>query len=100
MARGPLEGWERGPRRQPARGWLLKLTVLALPLAVVGELGHRLLGRLGQVLAHHLFHVLFGLGAALVFGAYVLVDLYRHGRPTFSWRLRPPLEQGGALPPP
>jgi hypothetical protein len=84
-------------RRQPARRWFGKLALLAVPLAVVGELGHQLLERLGQVLAHHFFHILFGLGAAGVFAAYVLVDVRRNGWPTFSWRIRPPRRDGRPL---
>jgi hypothetical protein len=68
----------------------VKLAWLAAPLALAGELGHQLLERLGQVLAHHFFHIVFGLGAAAVFAAYVLVDIRRNGRPTFSWRIRAP----------
>jgi hypothetical protein len=75
--------------------WARKLAWLVIPLAVVGEAGHQLLERLGQVLAHHFFHILFGLGAAVVFGAYVVVDIRRNGWPTFSWRIRPPGERGG-----
>jgi hypothetical protein len=72
---------------------LLKLAWLAAPLALAGELGHQLLERLGQALAHHFFHILFGLGAAAVFAAYVLVDIRRNGWPTFSWRVRPPRDR-------
>ncbi len=58
-------------------------------MVVAGELGHQLLERLGQTLAHHLFHVLFAGGAAVVFIVYVAVDVRRHGWPTFTWRSRP-----------
>jgi len=61
---------------------------LAVPVAVAGELGHQLLERLGQTLAHHLFHVLFAGGAAAAFLVYVAIDVRRHGWPTFSWRTR------------
>jgi hypothetical protein len=81
--------------------WARKLAWLVIPLAVVGEAGHQLLERLGQVFAHHFFHILFGLGAAVVFGAYVFLDIRRNGWPTFSWRIRPPGERRGeALPGP
>lgn len=55
-------------------------------VTVVGEAGHHLLDRLGQAVAHHLFHALLAGGAALAFVAYVVVDVRRHGWPTFSWR--------------
>jgi hypothetical protein len=69
--------------------WARKLAWLVIPLAVVGEAGHQLLERLGQVLAHHFFHILFGLGAVAVFTIYAIVDIRRHGWPAFSWRLNP-----------
>jgi hypothetical protein len=78
------------PPRQSAGRWLRKLAWLVVPLAVIGELGHQLLGRLGQVLAHHFFHVVFGAGAIVAFAAYVWIDIRRHGWPAFSWRLRVP----------
>jgi hypothetical protein len=56
---------------------------------VAGEAGHQVLDRLGAALAHHLFHVLFAGAAVLVFAVYVAIDVRRHGRPTFSWRIRP-----------
>jgi hypothetical protein len=61
---------------------------VAVAIAAVGEAGHQILGGLGATLAHHLFHIAFGLGAFVAFAAYVAVDIHRHGRPTFSWRLR------------
>jgi hypothetical protein len=88
MARGSFEE-PVSRRRQSAGRWIRKLAWLVVPLALFGELGHQLLEHLGQVLAHHLFHILFGLGAALVFGVYVLLDIRRHGWPSFSWRIRP-----------
>jgi hypothetical protein len=75
--------------RRPLRSWVLKLGWLVVPLALVGEAGHQLLGRLGQTLAHHFFHIVFGLGAVAVFFVYVAIDIRRHGWPTFSWRIRP-----------
>jgi hypothetical protein len=56
-------------------------------LALVGELGHQLLDRFGDALAHHLFHVVFAGAAAAAFVAYVVVDVRRHGWPTFTWRV-------------
>lgn len=55
-------------------------------LALVGELGHHLLERFGRALAHHLFHVVFAGAAAVAFVAFVIVDVRRHGWPTFTWR--------------
>jgi hypothetical protein len=55
-------------------------------LALVGELGHQLLERFGQALAHHLFHVVFAGAASVAFVAFVIVDVRRHGWPSFTWR--------------
>ncbi len=77
-------------RRQPALRWAVKLIVAAVPIALLGEVGHEVLKGLGQVLAHHLFHILFLGGAVVTFGGYALVDIRKHGRPSFSWRLRQP----------
>jgi hypothetical protein len=60
--------------------------MLDVPVAAVGEAGHHLLDGLGQAVAHHLLHVLLAGGAALAFMVYVVVDVRRHGWPTFSWR--------------
>lgn len=76
------------------------LVPAALALGVLGEIGHRLLERLGDTLAHHLFHLTFGAGAALVFAALVLADIRRNGWPTFSWRLRSPAIPAGEGPAP
>lgn len=65
------------------------MALLVLPAAVVGETGHHVLERLGQTVAHHLFHILFAGGAAVIFVAYVIVDVRRHGWPTFTWRAGP-----------
>jgi hypothetical protein len=89
-----LEEGVTGRRRQPAVRWARKVAWLVVPLALVGEFGHYLLERLGQTLAHHFFHILFAGGAAVIFGAFVLVDVRRHGWPTFSWRARPPPSPG------
>jgi hypothetical protein len=87
-----------GPRRQGGTRWARKLAWIAIPLFLVGEAGHHVLESLGQTLAHHLFHVLFAGTAVLVFAVYVVVDVRRHGRPTFSWRLRPRGDGGSPAP--
>jgi hypothetical protein len=81
---------DAGRTRQPAWRWAVKLLLGLVPIVLLGELGHHELNRLGQVLAHHMFHVLFLGGAAVVFAVYAMVDIRRHGRPSFSWRLREP----------
>jgi hypothetical protein len=63
---------------------------VVVPVAVIGEAGHHLLEALGQTLAHHFFHILFAGGAAAAFVVFVVVDVRRHGWPTFSWRGSPP----------
>ena len=87
---------ERATVRQPLRGWVRKLAWLAVPIAIAGELGHHLLERLGQTLAHHFFHIVFAGGAAIVFVIYVAIDVGRHGWPAFSWRMRPPVPRDDA----
>ena len=79
-------------RRQPALRLVRRLAWLALPLAILGELGHQVFDRLRQELAHHFFHIVFGVGAAVVFAVYVAIDIRRHGRPEFHlrWKQRPP----------
>jgi hypothetical protein len=94
-----VEGEVTDRRRQPVARWARKVTWLIVPLALVGEFGHHLLERLGQTLAHHFFHVLFAGGAAVIFGAFVVVDIHRHGWPTFSWRARPPIPAGSSASP-
>jgi hypothetical protein len=91
MAQGSLEEPVSRPRQSAGR-WIRKSAWLEVPHALLGELGHQLLERLGQALAHHFFHIVFGLGAALIFGVYVLIDVRSNGWPTFSWRIRPPQE--------
>jgi hypothetical protein len=76
-------------RRQPALRWLRRMAWLVLPVALLGELGHQVLQRAGQTLAHHFFHILFGAGAVIAFTAYAIVDIRRHGWPGFQWRVRP-----------
>jgi len=62
---------------------------LLVPIAILGEAGHQVLGRIGTAAGHHLFHIAFGGGAVLVFAVFVALDVRRHGWPRFSWRLRP-----------
>ena len=64
-----------------------RLTLALMLVLVVGEAGHQLFDQLGAEVAHHLFHILFPLVAALIFGGFVARDVRRHGWPTFSWRL-------------
>ena len=82
-------------RRQPLRRWALKLAWLVVPLALIGEFGHHLLDTLGQTLAHHFFHIVFGGGATLIFLAYVAIDVRRHGWPEFTWKIRPDRAERG-----
>ena len=84
-----------GPTRQPLRHWVIKMAWIGVPLVVFGESGHLLLSWAREQLAHHFFHIVFGIGAGLVFFAYVIGDIRRNGWPSFSWRLHP-----GAPPPP
>lgn len=65
-----------------------RLALLGVTLVIAGEAGHHLLEHLGQALAHHFFHILFGSGAVGVFVAYVAFDIRRNGWPRFSWRIR------------
>jgi hypothetical protein len=81
---GALEERSAEDRRQPLRRWVRKLAWLAIPVTLAGELSHRLLERLGQTLAHHLFHILFAGAAAVAFVVFVAIDVRRHGWPIFS----------------
>jgi hypothetical protein len=81
-----------GRVRQPGTRWVRKLAWLVIPLGLFGEVGHHLLERFGQTVAHHHFHVAFVGAAALIFGAFVATDVRRYGWPRFSWKLRPPPE--------
>jgi hypothetical protein len=96
---GALEERSAEDRRQPLRRWVRKLAWLAIPVTLAGELGHRLLERLGQTLAHHFFHLLFAGAAAVAFVVFVAIEVRRHGWPTFSRRAGPtPVEpRGGRL---
>ena len=64
-----------------------RLTLILLLVIVTGEAGHLIFDQFGAEVAHHLFHILFPLAAAAVFGVFVGRDVRRHGWPTFSWRL-------------
>jgi hypothetical protein len=79
-------GEVRPSGRQPLRRWAVRLACVVVPVALIGEAGHHLLESLGQTMAHHLFHIVFAGLAAMVFVAYVAVDVRRHGWPRFSWR--------------
>jgi hypothetical protein len=68
--------------------WLRGGILLVIPIALLGELGHRLLDQLGRSFAHHLFHILFGAGAIVVFVVVVLLEVRRNGWPSFSLGLR------------
>ncbi|HLB62394.1 MAG TPA: hypothetical protein VJN50_06665 [Actinomycetota bacterium] len=72
---------------------LARLGAVGGALVALGEAGHVLLDRFGTAFGHHLFHVLFAGGAAILFGVFALVDIRRNGLPRFSWSLRP---QAGA----
>ena len=87
----PDRATKREGRRQPALRLLRRLAWLALPIALAGELGHQILDRLRQELAHHFFHIIFGMGAALIFAVYVAFDIRKHGWPEFHlrWGKRP-----------
>ena len=87
---------ERGQRvRRITAPWSVSAVVaFVLPVLAFLTSGHResLEGGTGfhsHLLAHHLFHVIFIGGAALVFCAYVAVLVMHEGWPTFSWRLDP-----------
>jgi hypothetical protein len=68
--------------------WALRVLLVVVPIALLGEVGHQLLR--GHDLAHHLFHILFLGGAVGGFAAYAIVDIRRHGVPSFRWQLREP----------
>ena len=78
-----------GSPRQPVRRWLTKVAWVGVPLALLGESGHLFLDWAREQLAHHFFHIVFGIGAGLVFFTYVIRDIRRNGWPSFSWRLHP-----------
>ena len=78
-----------GSSRQPARHWAIKVAWVGVPLVLLGESGHLLLSWAREQLVHHFFHIVFGIGAGVVFFAYVVRDIRRNGRPSFSWSLNP-----------
>jgi len=53
----------------------------------VGDTLHVLGHSFGLPVAHHAFHLIFSVGAVVIFAAYVAVDVRRRGWPGFSWRL-------------
>lgn len=78
-----------GHRQQPLRRWVVKLALVGVPLLILGEAGHLLLNWARDQLAHHFFHIVFGLGAGALFLVYVILDIRHNGWPGFTWRLRP-----------
>jgi hypothetical protein len=86
MRKRPAE--HRTPARRLTGRWASRVLLAVVPIALLGEVGHQLLG--GHDLAHHLFHVVFLGGAVGGFTAYAIVDIRRHGVPSFRWRLREP----------
>jgi hypothetical protein len=75
-------------------GWVSVVVVLVLPVLafLVGGHPHSPNGTTGvhsHLLAHHLFHLVFIGGAALIFCGYVAVLVAHEGWPTFSWRIDP-----------
>ena len=83
-----MSGEVFGAPRQPVRSWALKVALVVLALVLVGESGHLLLGWAREQLAHHFFHIVFGIGAGIIFFAFVIRDIRRNGWPSFSWRLQ------------
>jgi hypothetical protein len=64
----------------------------SLPLTVFGLTSLAVLGAAGEVPLqpadlHHVFHVALPLIAFAIFAAFVAADAYKHGLPTFSWKL-------------
>ena len=84
-----MSGEVSGSPRQPVRRWIVKVAWIGVPLVLLGETGHLLLDWAREQLAHHFFHIVFGIGAGVVFFTYVVLDIRRNGWPEFSWRLRP-----------
>ena len=64
----------------------VRVALVLITLAAMGEAGHLLLDQLNLDLAHHVFHIVFPLIAFAIFGAFVAWDVRRHGWPRFSWR--------------
>jgi hypothetical protein len=89
-------GSERTKRTTPSTtpGWVSVLVASVLPVLafVAGGHPHSPNGTTGvhsHLLAHHLLHLVFIGGAALIFCVYVAVLVAHQGWPTFSWRLDP-----------
>jgi hypothetical protein len=78
-----------GSPKRPLRPWIIKMAWLGVPLVLLGEAGHLLLTSFRQTLAHHFFHLVFGVGAGVVFLIYVIQDVRHNGWPGFSWHLHP-----------
>ena len=78
-----------GSPRQPLRRWVIRMAWLGVPLVILGESGHLLLKWAQAQLAHHFFHIVFGIGAGVLFFAFVIKDIRENGWPAFSWKLRP-----------
>lgn len=87
MARA-AEGMVSMRARRAGLRWLRRGLLLAIPVTLLGELGHHLLEQLGRTFAHHLFHLFFGAGAVLLFALVLVADVRRNGWPGFSWHLR------------
>ena len=84
-----MSGKVSGSPRQSARSWVMKVAWIGVSLVILGESGHLLLSWAREQLVHHFFHIVFGIGAGLVFFAFVIRDIRRNGWPSFSWRLHP-----------
>jgi hypothetical protein len=79
-----------GSTRQPLRTWAIRMAWVGVPLVILGESGHLLLKWAQAQLAHHFFHIVFGIGAGVIFFTYVIRDIRHNGWPSFSWRFHPP----------
>ena len=66
---------------------VLRIGLVVSALAALGEGGHLLFGRLGWATGHHAFHLLYGVGAVIVFLGYAIRDVREHGFPSFRWSL-------------
>ena len=87
MARG--NDGQAGTGRSKWSRWIRGGLFIGAPIAFLGEAGHQLLDHLGHAVAHHLFHLLFGAGAVVVFGSFIAAEVRRNGWPSFSWRVNP-----------
>jgi hypothetical protein len=63
------------------------IALATVTAVAAGDTLHVALHALAVPLPHHLFHIVFIGGAALVFWIWVALDVSRHGAPRFSWRL-------------